>query len=139
MRRVVPNGIPPVFRRFFGESKGSAVAEFVMITTLLVLIALTLIQLALVLHVRNTLIDAAANGAHYGALANRSTADAQDRTRHLITESLHSGFAGNISVRSANVGEGSVITVSVETKVPLVGLLPNGWNLHVQGEAVKYG
>ncbi|ALG28651.1 hypothetical protein AOZ07_06375 [Glutamicibacter halophytocola] len=110
-----------------------------MITTLLVLIALTLIQLALVLHVRNTLIDAAANGAHYGALANRSTADAQDRTRHLITESLHSGFAGNISVRSANVGEGSVITVSVETKVPLVGLLPNGWNLHVQGEAVKYG
>ncbi|UYQ78642.1 pilus assembly protein [Glutamicibacter sp. JL.03c] len=109
-----------------------------MIMTLLVLIAMTLIQLALALHVRNTLIDAAANGARYGALANRSAADAQDRTQHLITESLHAGFAGNVGVRTAQIGESQVITVSVDTRVPLVGLLPNGWDLHVQGEAVKY-
>jgi len=139
MRWVAPDRIPPFLRRLFTDSKGSAVAEFVMITTLLVLIAVTLIQLALVLHVRNTLIDAASNGAHYGALANRSTADAHERTQRLITESLHSGFAKNINVHSADLGESRLITVSVETRVPLVGLLPNGWNLHVQGEAVKYG
>ncbi|MGP9527653.1 TadE family protein [Glutamicibacter sp. AOP5-A2-18] len=121
------------------ETRGSAVAEFVMITTLLVLIAMTLIQLALVLHVRNTLIDAAANGAHYGALANRSEADARGRAQLLITESLHGGFADNVGVSSANVGKNQVITVSVDTRVPLIGLLPNGWDLHVQGEAVRYG
>ncbi|WP_159611661.1 TadE family protein [Glutamicibacter sp. JC586] len=121
------------------ETRGSAVAEFVMITTLLVVIALTLIQLALVLHVRNTLTDAAAGGAHYGALANRSEADARSRAQLLITESLHGGFAQNVGVSSTNVGKNRIITVSVDTHVPLIGLLPNGWNLHVQGEAVRYG
>lgn len=139
MRYVVFPSKPRFLRRLVGDSQGSAVAEFVMITTLLVLIAMTLIQLALVLHVRNTLIDAASNGAHYGALANRSSADAQDRTQRLIAESLHAGFAGNVGVQTAQIGESQVITVSVDTRVPLIGLLPNGWDLHVQGEAVKYG
>ncbi|MGH3652575.1 TadE family protein [Glutamicibacter sp.] len=122
-----------------GSENGSAVAEFVMITTLLVVIAMTLIQLALVLHVRNTLIDAASNGAHYGALANRSVGDAQGRTRTMITESLHSGFARDIAVNTTRVGDSQLVTVSVNTRVPLVGLLPNGWDLHVEGEAVRYG
>ena len=121
------------------SERGSAVAEFVMVTTLLVVIAMTLIQLALVLHVRNTLIDAASNGAHYGALANRSAADAQGRTRTLITESLHGGFARDIAVSTTPVGDSQLVTVSVSTRVPLIGLLPNGWDLHVEGEAVRYG
>lgn len=121
-----------------GNERGSAVAEFVMITTLLVLIAMTLVQLALVLHVRNTLIDAASNGAHYGALANRSAGDAEGRTRTLITESLHGGFASDIAVSTTNIGENQLVSVSVNTRVPLIGLLPNGWELHVEGEAVRY-
>jgi len=121
-----------------GNERGSAVAELVMITTLLVLIAMTLVQLALVLHVRNTLIDAASNGAHYGALANRSAADAEGRTRTLITESLHGGFASDIAVSTTNIGENQLVNVSVNTRVPLIGLLPNGWELHVEGEAVRY-
>lgn len=121
-----------------GNERGSAVAEFVMITTLLVLIAMTLVQLALVLHVRNTLIDAASNGAHYGALANRSASDAEGRTRTLITESLHGGFASGIAVSTTNIGENQLVNVSVNTRVPLIGLLPNGWELHVEGEAVRY-
>ncbi|MFJ5108155.1 MULTISPECIES: TadE family protein [unclassified Glutamicibacter] len=118
---------------------GSAVAEFVMVTTLLVVIAMMLIQLALVLHVRNTLIDAASNGAHYGALANRSVSDARSRTRILITESLHGGFARDIAVSTTRVGDSQLVTVSVNTRVPLIGFLPNGWDLQVQGEAVRYG
>lgn len=121
------------------SERGSAVAEFVMVTTLLVVIAMTLVQLALVLHVRNTLIDAASNGSHYGALANRSAGDAQGRTRTLITESLHGGFARDIAVSTTRVGDSQLVTVSVSTRVPLIGLLPNGWDLHVEGEAVRYG
>lgn len=110
-----------------------------MITSLLIIIAMTLIQLTLVLHVRNTLIDAATNGAHYGALANRSPSDASGRTRTLISESLHSGFAQNIRVSTSAVGEGQLVSVTVNTRVPLIGLLPNGWELTVRGNAVRYG
>ncbi|MGP9488932.1 TadE family protein [Glutamicibacter sp. 287] len=113
-------------------------AEFVMITSLLIVITLTLIQLTLVLHVRNTLTDAAANGAHYGALANRTPSDAGGRTRLLIAESLHSGFAQNVQVSTSAVGDSQLVSVTVSTRVPLIGLLPNGWNLNVRGEAVRY-
>lgn len=125
-------------RTLRSAERGSAVAEFVMISTMLVLIAATLIQLVLVLHVRNTLTDAAANGAHYGALANRSPADASSRTRTLITESLHGGFAQDVQTSTAQVGESQLVTVTVRTRVPLVGWLPNGWNLTVRGESVRY-
>lgn len=113
-------------------------AEFVMITTLLIVLTFSLIQLALVLHVRNTLIDAAANGAHYGALANRSPADAAGRTRTLISQSLNAGFAGDIGVSTSTVGESQLVTVTVTTRVPLIGLLPNGWEIQARGEAVRY-
>ncbi|WP_404290371.1 TadE family protein [Glutamicibacter arilaitensis] len=113
-------------------------AEFVMITSLLIVITLTLIQLTLVLHVRNTLTDAAANGAHYGTLANRTPADAGGRTRLLITESLHGGFAQNVQVTTNAVGESQLVSVTVSTRVPLIGLLPNGWDLTVRGNAVRY-
>ncbi|ALQ31215.1 MULTISPECIES: TadE family protein [Micrococcaceae] len=119
--------------------RGSAVAEFVMITTLLIVLAFSIMQLALALHVRNTLTDAAANGAHYGALANRSPADAAGRTRTLITESLHAGFARDVSVSTTAIGGTQLVTVTVNTRVPLIGFLPNGWELSVSSDAVRYG
>src|SRR5215207_3315744 len=64
--------------------RGSAVVDFVLVGSLLTLFFLAIIQLTLVLHVRNTLIDAAASGARYGTLADRGAADAQERTRSLI-------------------------------------------------------
>lgn len=119
--------------------RGSAVAEFVMITTLLIVLAFSIMQLALALHVRNTLTDAAANGAHYGALADRSPADAAGRTRTLITESLHGGFAKDVSVSTTAIGGTQLVTVTVNTRVPLIGFLPNGWDLSVTSDAVRYG
>ncbi|WP_279403307.1 pilus assembly protein, partial [Arthrobacter sp. JCM 19049] len=71
------------------SQRGSAVAEFVMVATLLIVVGLSIVQLALALHVRNTLIDAATNGARYGALANRSVEDGRQRTAMLISQSLN--------------------------------------------------
>ncbi|WP_307807351.1 TadE/TadG family type IV pilus assembly protein [Naasia sp. SYSU D00948] len=42
---------------------GSAPAEFVMVGAVLVLLVLSVLQLGLALHVRNTVTDAAAEGA----------------------------------------------------------------------------
>ncbi|WP_313812249.1 pilus assembly protein [Glutamicibacter sp.] len=120
------------------REQGSAVAEFVMITTLLVVIAITVIQLALVLHVKNTITDAAANGAHYGALANRAPSDAMGRTKTLISTALNERFANDIDVTVYPIGDGQLVTVTVHTKVPLVGLLPTGWDLTVRADAVRY-
>ena len=118
--------------------RGSAVAEFVMITTLLIAISLALVQLALALHVRNTLVDAAVQGAHYGALANREPADAAARARQLVSQSLTPSFARDITVRTRSRGGEQVVEVTVRTRVPLTGLLPNGWDLEAHGTAVRY-
>ena len=119
------------------SERGSAVAEFVMVTTLLVVIAMTLVQLALVLHVRNTLIDAASNGAHYGAPSGTVTKVSSEIKA--VTGGHEGKFARDIAVSTTPVGDSQLVTVSVSTRVPLIGLLPNGWDLHVEGEAVRYG
>ena len=50
-------------------------AEFTLVGVLLTVLALAVVQLALALHVRNTLLDAAAEGARYAALAGSSDGD----------------------------------------------------------------
>jgi len=66
-------GYPPRTRR---PERGAAVVDFVMVGALTTVFFLAVVQLALVLHVRNTLIDAAASGARYGTLADRGAGDA---------------------------------------------------------------
>jgi hypothetical protein len=76
---------------------GSAVVDFVLVAALLSLIFVGLVQLAVVLHVRNTLIDCAADAARYGALADRSPSDGVIRARALITEDLSARYALDVS------------------------------------------
>ncbi|HJV99235.1 MAG TPA: TadE family protein, partial [Arthrobacter sp.] len=76
---------------------GSAVVDFVMVGGLLTMFFLAIIQLTLVLHVRNTLIDAAASGARYGTLADRGAADAQERAGALVGMAVNPDFAQDIS------------------------------------------
>ena len=45
------------------------------------MLTLAVVQLALALHVRNTVIDAAAEGARFASLAGSSPADGVARTR----------------------------------------------------------
>jgi Flp pilus assembly protein TadG len=72
------------------DDRGSAPAEFVMVGALLVVLALSVIQLALALHVRTTVLDAAAEGARTAALAGATRADGVERTRDLITSGTRS-------------------------------------------------
>ena len=79
------------------DERGSAVVDFVLVGGLLTLFFLAIIQLTLVLHVRNTLIDAAASGARYGTLADRGAGDARDRTAQLIGVALNPEFATDVT------------------------------------------
>src|SRR5690606_41219162 len=66
-----PAGARHLRRRLTGED-GTAVVEFVLVSVLVVTVLLGVLQLTLALHVRNTVVDAAGEGARYGALAGVS-------------------------------------------------------------------
>lgn len=109
--------------------------DFVLVGGLLTLFFLAIIQLTLVLHVRNTLIDAAASGARYGTLADRNSTDAEERTRSLIGTALNSGFAEQVSTREVNLQGMRTLEVTVRSPLPVIGLIGPREMLEVKGHA----
>ena len=67
---------------------GDATVDFVLVGALLTVLTLSVIQLGLALLIRNTVLDAAAEGARYAALADNGLDDGVQRTRDLITAAL---------------------------------------------------
>src|SRR5690606_11792968 len=96
--RARPGAGPP------GTDRGSAVVEYVMVAGLVAMIFAATLQLALALHVRNTLIDAAAAGARYGTLADRSPEDGVERTRRIVSGALGPRYAQDVVATTAAVG-----------------------------------
>ena len=118
-----------------GPEQGSAVVDVVLVGGLLVVFFMAIIQLALVLHVRNTLIDAAASGARYGTLADRGAADAEERTRNLISVALNQGFAEHVSTSEVATGGLRTLEVTVRAPMPVIGLIGPREMLEVKGHA----
>ena len=117
--------------------RGAAVVDFVLVGALLSLIFVGLVQLAVVLHVRNTLIDCAADAARYGALADRTPADGVARARTLITQDLSDGYARDVHAGREQVAGLDTVVIRVRAPLPLVGLLGVGRVLEVSGHAVQ--
>jgi len=109
--------------------------DFVLVGGLLTMFFLAIIQLTLVLHVRNTLIDAAASGARYGTLADRGSADAEERTREVITTALNPGFAEEVSTSEVTMQGMRTLEVTVRAPMPVVGLIGPRDLLEVKGHA----
>lgn len=111
--------------------------DFVLVGSLLTVIFMAVIQLALVLHVRNTLIDAAASGARYATLADRSYDDARQRTESLISMALSDTYAQNVSVHAASHRGVSTVEVTVTAPLPVIGLIGPGGVVEVSGHAAS--
>ncbi|MGO4491663.1 TadE family protein [Arthrobacter sp. 2YAF22_2] len=118
-----------------GREYGSAVVDFVLVGALLTLFFLAVVQLALVLHVRNTLIDAAASGARYGTLADRGAADAKERTTQLIGVALTAEFARDVSTTETTYRGIRTLEVTVRAPLPVIGLIGPREMLEVKGHA----
>lgn len=131
-------GRHPVARSRRSE-EGSAVAEFVMVSALLTMLFISVLQLALVLHVRNTLMDAAASGARFGMLADRSPGEGAQRTRELISGSLGPGLKADVGYQAITIGGQPGLRVTVSTPFPLLGYFAVTGHLNVSGEAANYG
>jgi Flp pilus assembly protein TadG len=122
-----------------GSERGSAAADFALVSGLLVLAFLAVMQLALSLHVRNTLVASATEGARLAASADRSLDDGIRRTRELITSSLSAEYAGDVRGSYSDDNGLRTVVVQVHAPLPVVGLLGPGGDLGVTGHALVEG
>lgn len=117
------------------DQRGAAVVDFVLVGGLLTVFFLAIIQLTLILHVRNTLIDAAASGARYGTLADRGSTDARGRTAELIGVALNPDFARDVTTSEATFQGIRTLEVTVRAPLPVIGLIGPRDLLEVKGHA----
>jgi len=117
------------------RESGSAVADFAMVSGLLCLLFLAVFQLGLALHIRNTLISCASEGARYGARANATPEDAVARATQLIGASLSDRFAKNVTATTTTVDGIQVLQVRIQAPLPVLGPLGPENVLSVQARA----
>jgi Flp pilus assembly protein TadG len=120
------------------DERGAAPVDFVLVGGLLLTpLFLGVVQLGFDLHVRNTLVACASEGARYAANADRTLADGEARTRDCITSSLRASYAEN--VQAGVVSESGVPTVEVTVRAPLpiVAFAGPSRGLVVHGHALR--
>ncbi|MGA8980251.1 MAG: TadE family protein [Pedococcus sp.] len=110
-------------------------ADFAMVSALVTLLFVAVFQLGLALHIRNTLISCAAEGARWGARLGAEPEDGAQRTRELIAASLSARFAGDVSVSTTEAGGVQVVSVRVVAPLPVLGPLGPDRSLDVVGRA----
>jgi Flp pilus assembly protein TadG len=121
--------------RILREETGDATVDFVLIGALLTVLTLAVIQLGIALLIRNTVLDAAAEGARYAALAGNSLPDGTERTRDLITTAIGAGYAGDIRASYQDRFGIPAVVVTVRAPLPLIGLLGIEHGMEVQAHA----
>lgn len=126
-------------RQAWRDERGSAVVDFALVGGLVTLVFAGVLQLTLAQHVRNTLVDCAAEGARYAALADRTPEDGIERTRLLIDGALSSAYAQDVTARRTVVDSLDVVEVRVVAPLPVAGLLGPAGSLTVAGHALVEG
>ncbi len=118
---------------------GNSTVEFSLVSVLLVGLFLAVLQLGFVLHTRNVLVASAQEGARYGANADRSPADARERTREVIGTALSARIADRMTYDAEQVVRDGVATVEVTVRgpLPLVFLPAGPMSLTVRGHALE--
>lgn len=116
---------------------GSAVVDFVLVLVVLVPLFLGILQVALVLHVRNTLTSAATEGARYAATVDQPLEAGVERTRAQIAGAVAGRFAENVTATQIVRDGVPVVRVDVVAEVPPLGFWGPGVRLVVAGHAVE--
>jgi Flp pilus assembly protein TadG len=117
------------------DERGTAIADFAMVSVLVVVVFLAVFQVGLALHTRNLLISCASEGARMGARADAVPGQGVERTQALITASLSERYARTVTSRERIVGGVRVVEVRVVSPIPVLGLLGPADRLDVVGRA----
>ncbi len=116
---------------------GSAPVEFSLVGVLVVTLVLGVLQLALAQHVRNTLLDAASEGARWAALADSSLSAGEQRTAALISMAIGDAYSADISSEYVRWNSRDAVAITVAAPLPLIGLLGPATMLKVTGHATR--
>lgn len=106
-----------------------------MVGTLLTVLTLAVLQLGLALLIRNTVLDAASEGARFASLADNGLADGVQRTTELITVALGPSYAQNVHAEYGSYLGHPAAVVTVNAPLPLIGLVGIEHGLEVTGHA----
>ena len=109
--------------------------DFVLVGALLMVIFLAIIQLALVLHVRNTVVDAASSGAWYGSLADRGPEDARAQDTTADRGFPQPGLCPGRCRERRGLPRGEDLKVTVHTPFPVIGLIGPDTTMEISGHA----
>jgi Flp pilus assembly protein TadG len=120
---------------------GSAVAEFVFVSVFLIVLVLAILQVAMILHMRNVSVAAVVDGARYAANADRDCADGTAKATELIEDAIAKAEVVDVSCETVVVGGADVVRVSARVRLPLLllDLMPTDVTIEVQGRSVKEG
>ncbi|MDT7571276.1 MAG: hypothetical protein QOE05_1450 [Actinomycetota bacterium] len=125
-------------RRRRPADSGSAVVEFVGVTALLLALFLIIFQLGVVLHIRNVMAAAAAEGARYAANADRTDADGEQRAREAIATGLSDELAKKMVVHAVpDPTDPDVILVTITGPAPLFVPKLSPFTITVHGHALE--
>jgi Flp pilus assembly protein TadG len=127
----------PVGRRSRRNQRGAAIVDIVLVMVVLVPVVVGILQVALVLFVRNTLASAASEGARLAATADRGPEDGAALTRQQIDGAVSGRFAQDVSARQTTVNGAPGVEVTVHASVPALGIGGPAIDLQVTGHAVE--
>jgi len=118
------------------KDSGSAIVDFVLVAPLLIAVALAILQVILVMHVRTVLTSAAAEGARAAALAGADPRAGEIRARAIIDETIASESVERIVVSRQMAGGATIMALDIEARLPLLGLL-GPTVIHVRGHSLQ--
>jgi Flp pilus assembly protein TadG len=111
--------------------------DFVLVLVVLIPLFLGILQVALVLLVRNTLTAAASEGARYAATADRGPEDGVARARSQIEGAISGRFAQAVRATPVVVDGAPGIEITVRARVPALGIGGPAVEIEVSGHAVE--
>lgn len=135
MLRGVDNSL--AFNTGDDTDAGAAVVESLLVMVVLVVLFLGVLQVGFALHVRNTLIACAAEGARYAANADRTPEDGAERTRELVAAALGDEYAADVTASLDSTGGITTVVVEVRATLPVLGPLGPSTSLVVRGHALE--
>lgn len=115
--------------------RGSAPAEFVLTSVLLLALVFGVLQVGAVLLVRNTALDAVAEGARWSAIVGNTDADGVARAQQVLTDSLGPSYAADVTAARTVWAQQPATVVSARIPLPVIGLLGPPDAIEVSGHA----
>ena len=115
--------------------RGSAPVEFLLACVVLLVLVLGVLQVGAVLLVRNTALDAAAEGARWAAVEGNTEADGVERARQILTTSLGPAYGAAISAGRTTFAEQPAVAVTARIPLPVIGLIGPSGAIEVTGHA----